>query len=404
MSVLTFVIINYFILSVFPLELSEAQKLLLQKSIRPEKLKKGIQFGVTLLVELLLEEEGSGACYRGHPYIPECTLDELEDYEILVGRICYKKCEDYELEQGNIYYHCENGKKITKREAIYNDDNIVELTCGFLEKPISRIPEQVKNSHCMANTTLIDGKCYKDCSILGLKPFRTFCAKNEKDYNNFFKDQLFNIIKYSIKTLTSFFLDKIFVVESDSLSDATDYFSKLFAKIKKNKQKETVSIFTKSIGAIKDKIAKLGKQNLLDKITKSFKKLTKDIIDDEEIVNKMIKFLAFHMDKMIDKTKLEKINSNKKLDKALNEAMGELKSTFDFTLDTIYNCKYDKNFNLDDCFDSIMDTVESLDPTYWVGFIRELISLVPPVCDITVKPEHSKNLMLIEDKPGSYHP
>ena len=65
----------------------------MQKSIRPEKLKKGIQFGVTLLVELLLEEEGSGACYRGDPYIPECTLDELEDYEILVGRICYKSKE-----------------------------------------------------------------------------------------------------------------------------------------------------------------------------------------------------------------------------------------------------------------------------------------------------------------------
>ena len=44
-----------------------------------------------------------------------------------------------------------------------------------------------------------------------------------------------------------------------------------------------------------------------------------------------------------------------------------------------------------------MNIIESLDPTYWVGFIREMFSLVPTTCDIEVKPEHSKKLLMKRD-------
>ena len=71
------------------------------------------------------------------------------------------------------------------------------------------LAEEHKKSHCMANTIKKDELCYKDGSLLGMKPFKKFCAKDEKDYKRFYKDQFINFLKYSIKTVTSYLLDVI---------------------------------------------------------------------------------------------------------------------------------------------------------------------------------------------------
>ena len=402
MLILFLMIINYYFLLVASFELTDEELLLLKKDIKPEKLKKFIQFGITFLVELLLDDETSSACYRDYPYMAECAEDELESIAPLIGRSCFKKCEEYEIEEGNICYSCKDGSKIINREAIYGDKDITLFNCKFQELPNARVPEKVKNSHCMANTIKIGELCYKDCSLLGLKPFEKFCAKDENDYKHFFIDQFVNFFKYSIKTVTSYFLDKIFG-KNDDITSFADNFLILFKKIELINTKNMLSGFIKSVESAKNLLKKIGKNNLLKKVTSFLKSLTKDIEDD--IIEKVIDFFENHIERWMLENNLKEIIDNKRLNKAFNEAFQELKGTFDFSIDAIYECQLkNKDYNLDECFDSIMNIIESLDPTYWVGFIREMFSLVPTTCDIDVKPEHSKKLLMKRDDKILHYP
>ena len=112
MLILFLMIINYYFLLVASFELTDEELLSLKKDIKPEKLKKFIQFGITFVVELLLDDETSSACYRDYPYMAECAEDELESIAPLIGRSCFKKCEEYEIEEGNICYSCKDGSKL----------------------------------------------------------------------------------------------------------------------------------------------------------------------------------------------------------------------------------------------------------------------------------------------------
>ena len=141
----------------------------------------------------------------------------------------------------------------------------------------------------------------------------------------------------------------------------------------------------------------------MKKVTSFLKSLTKDIEDD--IIEKVIDFFENNIERWMLENNLKEIIDNKRLNKAFNEAFQELKGTFDFSIDAIYECQLkNKDYNLDECFDSIMNIIESLDPTYWVGFIREMFSLVPTTCDIDVKPEHSKKLLMKRDDKILHYP
>ena len=76
-------------------------------------------------------DETSTACYRGYPYMAERAEDELESRKFLVGRKCYKKCEENEIEYGNFCLSFKDDTKFINREAIYGEKDITILSCNF---------------------------------------------------------------------------------------------------------------------------------------------------------------------------------------------------------------------------------------------------------------------------------
>ena len=121
-------------------------------------------------------------------------------------------------------------------------------------------------------------------------------------------------------------------------------------------------------------------------------------ISDKLIVKVEI-FIHILMGKMIDKKKVDKITSKKTLDKIISKLFDNLITFFDlFELKELgancYKSKEEKEeFDFEKCAESMMNTLEDLDPTMYVGFLKTIYQLYPPLCDIEVEPEYSKELL-----------
>ena len=359
------------------------------------------------IVKLLTDdtELKSTACYNGAQIIPECPKDT---YEIIFNtkpksRGCYKKCKENEIRIENVCYYCKNGKQILEREIFYGL-GFKRILCGYNGEEEAELyfPEEVPVGHCIKNTIKDGNGCYKDCGILGLKPFgynADYCAKDEDDFKQIKSDQIKIFTQYAAKTVFGLIIGKIFApkIEFGLTNSIKEYLILLHQKF--DKQSLSDLVFNLKVNTyLKKKFLEQIREEMASKFVTNYITNLVGNISDKLIVKVEI-FIHILMGKMIDKKKVDKITSKKTLDKIISKLFDNLITFFDlFELKELgancYKSKEEKEeFDFEKCAESMMNTLEDLDPTMYVGFLKTIYQLYPPLCDIEVEPEYSKELL-----------
>ena len=388
-------------------ELTDEQKKIWEEASESEKEVMSTKLSFFSIIKLLIDdtELKSTACYNGAQIIAECPKDTIE---IIFNtkprsRSCYKKCKENEIRIENVCYYCKNGKQIQERVIIYGLD-YERILCGYNgeEEAEFYFPEEVPLGHCMKNTIKDWEGCYKDCGILGLKPFgnnAAYCAKDEDDFNQFKWDQIKIFSKYAVKTIFGNMIGKIFApkIEYGLTNSIKQYLILLHRKFDEKNISNLIFNLKVNTYLKKKFLEQIGEEVASKFVTNYITNLVGNISD--KLIDKIEIFIHILMGRMIDKKKVDKIDSKKKLDKIMSKLFDNLMSFFDiFELREIgancYKSKEEKEeFDFEKCAESIMNTLEDLDPTMFIGFLKTINSLYPPLCDIEVEPEYSKELL-----------
>ena len=115
----------------------------------------------------------------------------------------------------------------------------------------------------------------------------------------------------------------------------------------------------------------------------------------EEIIKNSDNFIDLMWERMTNTNKIETMKLEKKVfDDIFKLALNQLLNFVDILhikdhIEFVRNCRISKEFDYDECIESIITELGNLDPYMIVDFIKTQISLIIPICDIPVKPENN---------------
>lgn len=410
MKIVFLILIFYSILLISSFYISEEEKKQWQEAtgIKRKLLSVGIMMGA--IFEHLLEYrdfQGSG-CYKGASIIPECPEGTEEHilYFPYMNRACYKKCKSNEIKRGNQCHKCKDGVEIHLKEYAYDEVFNMQLVCGPNEEKPEAYNIKVSPDHCMKNTIKDKDGCDIDCSILGLKHFGSYlngyCAKDKEEYLQLLsaKGKIdFNIFLFNAKFLTSIYVSSLFKSETIGFKDSVyNYFILSHQKIKNINFEKLLSELTTNFFLRKQFLKNIGKERFIEYI--------QDIVvgffnkgEVDEIFQNSKHFIDLMWMRMIETNIINKLKLTAELYLILfRQALDQFLKFVDIIhlkdyMDLLRNCQNSEKINYDECFESILNNLENLDPTMIINFIRTFTSLTIPVCDIPVRAENSDMIL-----------
>ena len=391
----------------FSIKLTLEQKELFSTSSDTEKELMAIKSAYMYFIEFLKEKENSG-CYLGESIIPECPEDTVEYIDYLSKRHCFKKCKENEIRKGNVCYKCKNGEKISEKEKSIFGIKTKQIYCGVNKDPEAYTPDEVEKDHCMKNTFYKNGACYKDCSVIGLKSFglNEYCAIDETDYQQMLNNIIIPHLNYFYKLIVSKIFGFIFGLKEKKDENKMGIIESIKKALFFFNEKANDRYIEKMIQSYKVN-RYWAKAHLIYARNEAFSKSLENFLNnqlgaDNNIIVKTIKFTDKLYDKMVSDNsdkKIEKIKDKKGFTNVFYKSlMGIIKffDIFEFS-DLISNCYKYKEQGLEQCFDSILNTIEDIDDFYdpycLFGYVRASVNSNPPICEFKVDAENSDRVL-----------
>ena len=337
-------------------------------------------------------------CMKYEDIIAECPdnteemIVEHKNVDIQNYRKCYKKCEENEVRIGNICYSCKKGYKLIIKDTLFGPKpkTCIHENYNMELKPQIRKPEEVRERHCMANTTLVGDNCEKDCSAIGLMSFGPFCATNEEVYKAHQKNFLKKITSEAFKKIMEKILKFILKPAELALSQFKIIKDEFLEMIKLD-DFNTNKWFLKA--NIKKRIEMLGRDYFSQKTTELAASYTVEYA--EYILDVCPQVSSAIYDNII---KDEPINLQDGFAHYSSKAMDTFFNFFNVddggVIDLANNCFIDtKNLKDIDCLKSLVDLIGQFDPTDISTVYSIVLSYYANSCDIDVKPENSQKLV-----------